>query len=66
MEWTPSPCFASEDGKNWRRLERTKEGNEVFAFALPPDLVGAKDLYVEYDGYGMDCDDCVAGFAFLQ
>ena len=66
MEWTPSPCFVSVDGRNWRRLARTKEKNEVFSFALPPDLVGAKDLYVEYDGYGMDCDDCIAGFAFLQ
>jgi len=63
--WTPSPCYASADAKTWTRLERSKPKCDVYEYALPPELVGVPELYVEYDGYGMDCDDCVAGFAFL-
>lgn len=38
---------------------------DIYEFRLPPQLAGADELWMKYDGFELGGDECIGGFAFL-
>ena len=46
-------------------LEDFEATGDIYEFRLPPQLAGADELWMKYDGFGLGGDECIGGFAFL-
>ena len=62
----PAKCEMSADGESWVEVQRTAVAHEVNEFPIPSVLVGSRELWVRYTGFGMDANECHAGYAFLR
>ena len=62
----PAKCFLSADGESWAETKRSAVANDVNEFPIPPEFVSADNLWVRYDGFGFDADECHAAYAFLE
>lgn len=62
----PAKCEMSADGESWVEVQRTAVAHEVNEFPIPSVLVGSRELWVRYTGFGMYANECHAGYAFLR
>lgn len=61
----PAKMFFSADGEAWTEVVRTAKAG-LNEFPVPAALVGAKELWMKYDGFGMGGDESIAGFAYMD
>ena len=62
----PAKCEMSQDGESWIEVKRSALACNVNEFPIPHALVGARELWVRYTGFGYGADECHAGYAFLK
>ena len=66
FKWNAAPVFLSADEKSWTQVKRIRCDGDINIYEIPPALQTARTLSMRYEAFGMDCDDCVAGFALLR